>query len=109
MTDRAQAYASLCSHYRRWLAQRVRMELERIPDLTDEKIQAIPPKTWRAVASTLIDEADRADRECMAVWHVPEDKLDEFVRVRTHPELEQMMLDQFGLKWNPHFMNWEEA
>lgn len=105
--DRRMAYYTLCSHYRRWLALSVRTELGFAVRRSDEELAKIKPKTWRAIAKRLIDDADQADRECMAAWSVPADKLDEFVRVRTHPELEKLMLKQYGLVWNSHFQNWE--
>ncbi len=103
---RLAAYHTLCSHYRRWLANSVRSELEYVNQRSDDELSRVLPKVWRVIATHLISEADQADRECMAVWQVPLDRLDEFVRVRTHPELETLMKEQFGLYWDTRFQNW---
>lgn len=105
---RLNAYYTLCSHYRRWLAHSVRENLEEVLKVSDEHISRLTPKYWRVMAEELIKQADRADRECMAVWHVPIDRLDDFVMVRSHPELERMMLEQAGMVWDDRYLNWVE-
>lgn len=103
---RQRLYHVLQSHGFRSLYQSVTCE-RTILDWTDEQlVQRIG--TVREILTRNIDVADKWFQAMMAAWEVGDDKLAEFVRVRTQPGWRALM-EADGMVWDEESQCWVES
>jgi hypothetical protein len=104
--SRSEQYHYLQAHGFRLLYHLISTE-RALGDWTDEQI-AEHPKTIRAVFRGLVKAADDWYGAMMAAWKVPDERLEEFVRVMTQRDWKHLM-EESGYVWDSKIANWKSS